>query len=329
MSSLDPPHSRRSAPLMVWLLGRDVSVTDALTEELWQDLRSETLWAESFHVFGMLDMMAISGDVRLYAQERQLLAGRRRRDMDCLAALAQEKEFLHQLFCRLSAPAGFRTKDAVLLFGNLLLPRLARFQRRFRVRLLQVDASDLSRVGQKLGAPIEQLAPRTAVGLRAWLETALAEHARHTGCVSCGDGLLQDDFFSLSRATVALQPERLRALTAAGDGALWERCLCRIPPLRSDEPEPSSSEDEDEGRAQKRPKAAELTQELLTAWAKEHLRPERNATLQWTALKRALAAAFQQKPSNNMLAICGLRPFPSNSKNYVRDIDDNRLEMVP
>ena len=113
------------APLLVWLVGKDVKETAKLLRDTLVTKDSEKQVFERFNVWCMLELVAMIGDSKIFKMSPEKDSDDCwRDDMDGLASVNKENEFLHYLFNRLQTPNGFNPGDVVVLFGNLLLDRL-------------------------------------------------------------------------------------------------------------------------------------------------------------------------------------------------------------
>ena len=332
------------APLLVWLLSRDIHEASNLVRQM---LHNKLMIPHAFDAWCMMDLVAMCGKSKVYMMTPQRDAtGLRRADMDALASVQLEREFLHYLFSRTKVEGGFKAEDVVILMGNMMLPRIDRFQGSFVVRLLNVDGSDTGGLAAKLCTPIDVLTINSPEALVLWLEKAVNGHRERVCNISSGpsaSSVQNDPWFDLSRQShrELASAHKLRGLTWEEDGLAIQASMCKIQPLRSVQNEVKSDSDSDGGsvdeagnpkvkktRPTKKAKVT-LTSTMLKQWVDQKLVENSASTLKWTVLKKAIVEHFQQKVENSLMESSGLRSFATNGRYLVKNESGNRLDWHP
>ena len=324
------------APLLVWLVGKDVKETAKLLRDTLVTKDSDKQVFERFNVWCMLELVGMIGDSKIFKMSPEKDSDDCwRDDMDGLASVNKENEFLHYLFNRLQTPNGFNPGDVVVLFGNLLLNRLPRFQSHFRVKLLCVDKSDTTNLALQLKTQVDTLNPISGAGLTKWMEDVITDHGKHVGnCSGSSSDLFNDPLFSLSIQSANLITQKLRNVTWKTDKDVIEASMCKIAALRcgkvarDDDSESDGSVDEAGNSRSKRPAKklkSTLNSNVLKPWLVQKLDTIKKAKLSWVDLKAAIKEHFNQAVPNNMLHDCGLFEDKSHSLQLVKNQDGARM----
>ena len=328
------------APLLVWLLSRDIHEASKLVSKM---LNATLLLPHRFDVWGMMDLVAMCGNSKVYTMRTiRDATDRSRGHMDALASVQLEREFLHYLFNRKQIEGGFKAEDVVILMGNMMLPRIDRFQGSFVVRLLNVDGSDTGGLAAKLCTPIDVLTVKSPEALVCWLEKAINGHSERV-CNISSNSVLGDPWFDLSRQSHSelASAHKLRGLTWEGDHLAIQASMCKIQPPRSVQHEVKSDSDSDGGSVDEagNPKVKKtrpikkakvtLTSTMLKQWVVQKLVENSASTLNWTVLKKAIVEHFQQKVENNLMQSSGLQKLPTNGLTLVKNETGNRLDWSP
>jgi hypothetical protein len=148
--------------------------------------------------------------------------------------------------------------------------------------------------------------------------------------------VLNDPYFSSSRAKAQMPCTPLECLDGRRDEFMIRDSMCPIPPLRSKVQHYKIYDSEDDcsndgetytGIARgKRKRVPDLTSEALRAWVLANLEAKKGGQLSYTELKKMIGDAFQQgKPSDALMKAAGIDSVGGDR--WVRDIQ-TRARLV-